>query len=169
MDDELLRLLETGTITELETYFEKVYLTFRNLNPGKELDFLSYIEESITWITGSGKTKSREKFIYDWTEEKRTELKAEVKASQTQVEKIKWNGTPEIFGFLFLELIRKGYIDVPLHHGKPNFTGFSRLCWEHFEIKTTPGNLERALNEENNRLTDWKRDQFKIPQLSEID
>ena len=146
------------------------------------LDFLYFVQEHLDinakheLIDENGQVsiittpiaESRKTLIREWIAEKRKVLKDAPNVTQDTKEKIKWNGSPEILGFLFLELVRKGYIDPPLFHGKPNFTGLSRLVWQSFELDSTPGNLDRALNESNNQLTDYKRDRLKLPPLSEI-
>jgi hypothetical protein len=167
--DELVRLLEIGAPTDIKTYLDKEYLTFRNQNPGKEIDFLWYIEESIKTIWGSMNGQNRKKFVYEWMEEKRKELKAEVKETGAQVKKIKWNGSPSVFGYLFLELVKKGFIDPPPYNGEPNFAELSRLCFQYFDIDTTPENLKKVLNENSNQLSETKRAKFTIPHLSDLD
>ncbi len=180
--DYTLRLI-LAIPTRLYEFLEYHYSKYIIKNPGQELDFLHFIEQStdhVSNITATKKDepggiikigdadKNRIKLITNWVEDKREKLTAGVTEPGNPVEKIKWNGSSEILGFLFLELVRKGYIDPPLFHGKPNFTGLSRLCGQYFEVGTTPGNLERVFNEENNALTTWKRERFTIPPLSEI-
>jgi hypothetical protein len=67
-----------------------------------------------------------------------------------------------------LELIKKGYIEPALHNGESNFSGFARLCGEYFEIETTPSNLQRVLQEGKNRLSQIKREKFRIPELNDL-
>jgi len=178
LESEYLRLIEgvlnldfsnifvNGKPTEIKMYLDYHYNKYLEKHSGEGIDFLYFVSDWILQPDPDIEIRAtNEKFINEWIEEKHY---PEVKGPGTQTEKIKWNGSPEILGFLFLELVRKGYIDPPLFHGKPNFTGLSRLCGQYFEVNTTPGNLERVFNEENNTLTSWKREQFTIPLLSEI-
>lgn len=90
-------------------------------------------------------------------------------------DKIKWKGTPSQFGYLFLQLVEKGYIEPPLYNGDPNFTGLSRLCFQFFDIETTPGNLTKEMTpgtpkkgNDKNTLSQTKRAKFTIPNLSDL-
>jgi hypothetical protein len=85
-----------------------------------------------------------------------------------KLKKIKWNGTPSQFGYLFTELIKQGFIEPPLYNGEMNISGFSRLCWECFDINTTPQNLEKECNPNKNDLSETKRAKFTIPNLSDL-
>jgi len=82
--------------------------------------------------------------------------------------KIKWNGTPSQFGYLFTELIKQGFIEPPLYNGEMNIKGFARLCWECFNINTTPQNLEKECNPNKNDLSETKRAKFTIPNISDL-
>jgi len=92
--------------------------------------------------------------------------KPEPNIGGAKTEKIKWLGTPSLFGYLFLELVKHGFIEPPLYNGDPNYTGFARLCFQYFDIDTTPGNLIKEMNPEKNTLSDTKR--LKFPDLSEL-
>jgi len=162
------RLIEIGSPTEIKTYLDKEYLTFRNQNPGKELDFLWYIEESIKtiWVINLH-AHSRKKIIFDWNEEKRKELKAEVEEPGAQVEKIKWKGSPAIFTFLFRELVEKGYIEPPIFGAEWTYSGLAKLCLEHFDIDVDPEYFARAMRNPD-ALVNTKREKFTIPDLSDL-
>ena len=184
IEDQYQSMLQYTTPSHVYGYLDFHYDKFINLATREHqgLDFLFFIMENLNisdkhkTIDKAGKiknsenpiTESRKTLILEWVAEKRKELKEAPNVTLETRDKIKWNGSPEILGFLFLELVRKGYIDPPLYHGKPNFTGFSKLVWQSFDINSTPGNLERALNESNNQLSDYKRDRLKLPLLSEI-
>jgi len=91
-------------------------------------------------------------------------------------EKIKWKGKPSQFAFLFLELVKHGFIEPPFHRGESNnYTGLSRLCYQYFDIDTTPENLTKELKPDNektgtrkNTLSDTNRAKFTIPNLSDL-
>jgi len=112
--------------------------------------------------------------VSHWIKEKRQKLN-EPKTKQKN-KKIKWNGTPALFGYLFIELVNKGFIEMPLHNGEHNYTEFAKRCFDTFEIKgtnkplTTIGNLTKELNpkQDKNSLSDTKRAKFTIPELSDL-
>lgn len=89
-------------------------------------------------------------------------------AEVLKMKKIKWTGTPSQFGYLFTELIRQGFIEPPLYNGEMNIKGFARLCWECFDINTTPQNLEKECNPNKNDLSETKRAKFTIPNISDL-
>lgn len=88
--------------------------------------------------------------------------------------KIKWKGSTALFGYLFLELIKYGYIEPPLRNGETNYSAFARLCYQYFEVSnkrgelTTLENLEKELNPNKCSLSDTKRAKFTIPDLSDL-
>ncbi len=75
-----------------------------------------------------------------------------------QPKKIKWNGSPALFGYLFSEFGANDFIQVPVHNGEMNVSQYARDLWEHFEIDTTLGNLTKELG--NSSLSDTKRAKF---------
>ncbi len=139
--------------------------------------FLMFVEELLQTIELQEKRKSN---IQQWIETKRKEMNPnptdQVTGKPIQAgEKIKWKGTPSQFGYLFLELVKHGFIDPPLYNGETNHTGLARLCYEYFDIDTTPGNLTKELKPDNkitgerkNTLSDTKRAKFTIPYLSDL-
>jgi hypothetical protein len=176
---DFLKWLIIGQPSDITGFLNFHYDKFKEHRPGREFDFLFHIDENTEGEKGlifkkldtseeQYLSESKRKLIKDWIATQKKKLEEEQKNTQGANNKIKWNGSPEILGFLFLELVHKGYIDPPLYHGKPNFTGLSRLVGQTFALDSTPGNLERAFNESNNQLTDYKRDRFEIPPLSEI-
>lgn len=84
--------------------------------------------------------------------------------------KVKWNCKPELFGWLFMELVNKGFIEAPLRSGETNYAALARFCNEHFELKstTTLGNMERVLNPDKNQLAYEKKQKFTIPYLNDL-
>jgi len=92
----------------------------------------------------------------------------EPSSEQGANEKIKWLGTPAQFGYIMTELIGKGFVEPPLYNGEPNFSGLTRLCFQAFNIDTTPGNLKNEMNPKRNTLSDTKRQKFTIPNISDL-
>lgn len=99
----------------------------------------------------------------------KTEDDPDTKKPDQKLKKITWKGTPSQFGYIILELVKHGFIDPPPYNTGPNFTGLARLCFHYFDIKTTEDNLIKELNPYNNTLSDGKRAQFQIPDLSDLD
>ncbi|MCX6234985.1 MAG: hypothetical protein NT175_09745 [Bacteroidetes bacterium] len=86
----------------------------------------------------------------------------------TKYEKIIWKGTPSVFGYLFHELIAKGFIEPPLHNGEINYTKCARLCLKYFDIKTTEGTLINMINPEKCNLSETKKAKFTIPEINDL-
>ncbi len=84
------------------------------------------------------------------------------------INKIKWLGSPSIFGFLMTELVKRGYIEPPLRNGESNYAGFAKLCYQYFDIDTTQENLIKEMNPGKCTLSDTKREKFTIPELSDL-
>ena len=82
--------------------------------------------------------------------------------------KIKWNGSPSLFGYLFFELADKGHFNFPLHNGEINPTGLAKQLYEMFEIGTTKENLIKEFNPNKNSLSLTKRQKFQIPELADL-
>jgi len=82
--------------------------------------------------------------------------------------KIKWLGEKNQFGYLFLELTKKGFIEPPISNGEPNFTALARLCYEYFEFDGKFSSLEKELRESSCSLSETKRAKFTIPELSDL-
>jgi hypothetical protein len=136
-------------------------------------------EEIITLVSDDGKhtsyiTKLRDQSkvlkrdrVHEWIEEKRKELKAEVKGTGTRVEKIKWKESPAVFTFLFRKLVEKGYIEPPKYGTEWSYSGFAKLCLEHFDIDVDLEYFTRAMRNPD-ALTNTKKGKFTIPDTSEI-
>jgi len=163
-------------------FLEYHYSQYLLKNPGKQINFIYFVEERLNKTFGfTYKNPEGDKFVTDeetipllrqnlireWIEKKKNEIQvSEIPVKQG--EKITWNGTPSQFGYLFLELVKNGFIEPPLYNGETNYTGFARLCFQYFDIDTTPGNLENQLNPNKNQLSDTKRAKFTIPDLSDL-
>jgi len=82
-------------------------------------------------------------------------------------QKIKIKGSLQSIGFLFSELIEKGYIEAPKRNGKDNTSAISRMILDHFEFidkeeQPKPEDIRKTLFTEN-KFSIEKRNQFKIP------
>ena len=130
----------------------------------------AFLEKEVSLFTGfiKGSNSDHDKLqMTRYIEDCQNEIEPNGKPIQAG-EKIKWNGTPSQFGYLFLELVAKGFINPPLYNGESNYKGLSRQCYQYFEIKTTSGNIEKELNPDKNTLSDSKRAKFTIPDLSDM-
>jgi hypothetical protein len=127
--------------------------------------FLIFIKEMLPYYPEI--SDSRKHTILEWVNEKLADLKNSMKPVPTN-DKIRWKGTPSQFGFLINRLVCHGFIDPPIYNGETNFTGLARLCYDHFEIETTLGNLTKEVNPEKNTLSDTKRAKFTIPDLIDL-
>ncbi|GEM_PF-6630457 len=87
-----------------------------------------------------------------------------------ETDKIAINGNVQLWGFLFNELINKGYITAPKHNGKVSYAKFARQLLQHFEFSSQPNEkqpsenyLTKALKE--NKYSNNKQEVFKIPNI----
>ncbi|MET3530633.1 hypothetical protein DRF59_12555 [Chryseobacterium flavum] len=83
-------------------------------------------------------------------------------------QKIKIKGSLQSIGYLFSELIEKGFIEAPKRNGKDNTSAISRMILDHFEFidkeeQPKPEDIRKTLFTEN-KLSADKQNQFKIPQ-----
>ncbi|MDH6254383.1 hypothetical protein M2347_004110 [Chryseobacterium sp. H1D6B] len=83
-------------------------------------------------------------------------------------QKIKIKGSLQSIGYLFSELIEKGFIEAPKRNGKDNTSAISRMILDHFEFidkeeQPKPEDIRKTLFAEN-KLSIEKQNQFKIPQ-----
>ena len=156
-------------IVDPEFYKHEKFMEFyREHGSPKIIDkkpFLIFIKEMLPSYPEI--PEARKQTILEWVNEKMADLKNMVKPVLTN-EKIKWNGSPSQFGFLINSLVTKGFIEPPLYNGETNFSGLARLCYDHFDIETTIGNLTKEVNPEKNSLSDTKRSKFDIPNLSDL-
>lgn len=82
-----------------------------------------------------------------------------------ETDKIAINGNVQLWGFIFNELINKGYITAPKHNGKVSYAKFARQLLQHFEFSSQPSEnyLTKALKE--NKYSNNKQEIFKIPNI----
>lgn len=84
--------------------------------------------------------------------------------------KITINGNVQLWGFIFNELISKGFISAPKHNGKSSYAKFARQLLDNFEFTSHPTQkqpsenyLTKALKE--NKYSLDKQELFKIPHI----
>jgi hypothetical protein len=99
------------------------------------------------------------------------QCKADVKNSH--VAKIKVNGSLQALGFIFTELIEKGYIEPIRKTGKINVQGTAQFLLDHFEFtkdmeQPSLEGLRQSLFSQNKFSMD-KQNLFKIPGLNQIE
>lgn len=96
--------------------------------------------------------------------------KTQTKLSNSQ--KIKIKGSLQSIGFLFSELIDKGFIEAPKRNGKNNTSAISRMILDHFEFidreeQPKSEDIRKTLFTENKLSVD-KQTLFKIPERNII-
>lgn len=86
--------------------------------------------------------------------------------------KIQIKGSLQSIGYLFSELVDKGFIEVPKRNGNNNTSAIARSILEHFEFLDKP---EQPKQEDirqtlflKNSLSNAKQDKFKIPHFKTI-
>lgn len=182
---QFFNFINTNSINTVFEFLDFHLNRYTEGNPGKEKMFLLFVKECVLipgeiefgHDKGDGKPRmkvktvsineGRKETVKEWIETKNNEIETNRKPLQAG-EKIKWNGTPSQFGYLFLELVARGFIDTPLYNGETNFKGLARQCYQYFDITTTPGNIEKEMNPNKNTLSDIKRAKFTIPNLSDL-
>lgn len=162
MYSRFLSFEEIGSVLE---YLDYHYENYVIKNPGNENSFLYFVEES---LSDSNIIERRHVIIREWIEEKKDELKESLNVTQATRNKITWKGTPSQFGYLFLELTKQGFIELPSHAGNGSYSGLAKRCFESFDIKTTVENLKKEMNPDKNSLSQGKRVKFTIPNISEL-
>ncbi|AQX09189.1 hypothetical protein [Elizabethkingia ursingii] len=91
---------------------------------------------------------------------------------ETNSSKIKVRGSLQSLGYVFSELIEKGYIVPPRRNGNINVLATARMILEHFEF----ADREQQPNEEDirktlftdNRLSTERQSLFKIPGMEKL-
>lgn len=96
------------------------------------------------------------------------ETKNVISAVVPNENKLKWSGTPAQFGYIINELVEKGFIECPTTHSSPSISKLAKVCFEIFDLSSTPQNIEKELNPEKNTLSVIKRKYFNIPNVSEL-
>lgn len=96
------------------------------------------------------------------------EILVKERDSLSTTQKIKLKGSLQSIGFLFSQLIEKGFIEAPKRNGKDNTSAISRMILDHFEFidkeeQPKPEDIRKTLFSEN-KLSADKQNQFRIPQ-----
>lgn len=172
-EDEILKLilqfidieslefwLKTNNIAPPVKKLDPEDLTNKVLKPN--LDHVSRILMGNT-ATICGELEGR---IFDYHHLLKTNDRQEVRDSV----KITLNGNIQLWGFIFNELISKGYISAPKYNGKASYAKFARQILENFEFTSHPmqkqpteNYLTKALKENKYSLN--KQELFKIPDI----
>ena len=84
--------------------------------------------------------------------------------------KLNWLGSPSQFGYVFLELAKKGFIELPPTSGQGSYSRYAKVCWDLFDFQkaTTPENLQKEMNPTKNTLSESVRSKFEMPSQNEI-
>ena len=106
--------------------------------------------------------------IFKWLEKKRHKIVEEIADNgQSSIiqphEKLEWKGSVSQFGYLFNELVEKGFIEKPKSKGRATHAAFARSCLKLFEFRGEDSSLEKELSPQSNSLTYANREEFKIP------
>ena len=119
-----------------------------------------FVEERIK--IEDGKLIAQEQVIEKFTE------KNIIPSKLIDKNKIQIKGSLQSIGYLFSELIEKGFIVAPKRTGKNNTSAISRIILAHFEFidkeeQPKPEDIRKTLFTENKLSTD-KQSLFKIPE-----
>ncbi|MEY8761734.1 hypothetical protein [Chryseobacterium tongliaoense] len=176
--------------TEYSFYAEDLYRT--HLKIREQNDVLSTIERGIIlnnvefreYSDGNGFFHNKKKIGYKvflkfkklWKLQNQKSINQEIIVENTNIspiyQKIKIKGSLQSIGYLFSELIDKGFIEAPKRNGKNNTSAISRMILEHFEFvdKEEQPNAEdvRKTLFTDNKLSLDKQDLFKIPNQKTI-
>ena len=168
----------SGGVKEAKLHLEKNKDLFENPNiipivipkdnPKEEGDMYGY--ESYEELHGAIINLSKQ------VEE--AQKKMQIPDEHKVIEKMKWLGNVEQFGFVFGELAAKGYIELPTKDGEGAISKLADLCSKYFEInaakgrnagkQTTKENLERALNPESNQLSVKGKANLTLPPIKDL-
>jgi len=140
---------------------------------GDGYPFLAFMKEVLDDLTEL--SDKRKYTILEWLDRKKEEknhaVPVELQTNADLSRKIQWKGTAALFGYLFMELIKKGYIEPELHNGEMSYAGTAKLFFNHFNVNnTTIDNLIKEINpaHDKNTLSPTKRAKFTIPNLSDL-
>lgn len=94
----------------------------------------------------------------------------EIESAGLNIEKLTFLGTPPQFGYIFTELARTGFVELPSTHGEGSYSKYAKTCWEMFNFKsnTTIKNLEKEMNPKKNTLSPTMRARFVFPDSKEL-
>ncbi|WP_345987732.1 hypothetical protein AAEU33_11995 [Chryseobacterium sp. Chry.R1] len=165
-EDCNVRTRKNSAIIDDEKHkYLKGFFTFNNYTNKLDFDSKKFINFKFT-------TKK----ILEFLDKKTQLITSKIKFEKVLVEdndifstlqKIKIKGSLQSIGYLFSELIEKGFIEAPKRNGKDNTSAISRMILDHFEFidkeeQPKPEDIRKTLFTENRLSTD-KQNQFKIP------
>ncbi len=145
---------------------------------GDGYPFLAFLKEVLDDLTEL--SEKRKLTIIEWIERKKDQKNfgtlLELQPNAPVSKKIEWKGSPSLFGWLFTELIDKGYIEFEKHGTERSYQGTAKLFFNHFNVYnkkgelTTIQNLEKEFNPDpaKQTLSPYKREKFTIPNLSDL-
>ncbi|MFP3599422.1 hypothetical protein [Chryseobacterium sp. SIMBA_029] len=114
------------------------------------------------------KVKSQAKFQLDKNGENEMQLQ-----SLSYVPKIKINGSLQAWGYIFTELMDKGYIEPQRKNGKLNVQGTAKMILDHFEFTKEefqpPLESVRQALFTQNKFSNDKQNLFKIPSFKQLE
>lgn len=115
--------------------------------------------------------KTHIKSYLKWLKEKVEELSNEKNIIETPPKEnlLKWNTSPNHFGYLINELINKGYIEnLPMSNGETNYSEIARLFSSIIDFDTTDQYLIKSFNPNNEKISETVKRKFTIPDLIDI-
>lgn len=136
---------------------------------GNGFIFLLILEEVIKDYSFLDET--REQSILEWISIQKKEYIHSNPQSRQRLpaqNQVTWHGTPSQLGYLFNELVNKGFIEPPLYNGEFNYTGLAKFCYSNFKVNTTQENLIKEMNPSKNTLSETKRSKFTIPDITDL-
>ncbi|MCQ9638111.1 hypothetical protein MP478_01820 [Chryseobacterium sp. WG14] len=144
-------------------YFDSdnIDMHFKHMNKIFDRDREKLLRRHTTGYKGDGLEKKI-------TSEIESQLSKSTNVEKITVpQKIKIKGSLQSVGYLFSELIEKGFIEAPKRNGKDNTSAISRMILDHFEFidkeeQPKPEDIRKTLFTEN-KLSIEKQNQFKIP------
>lgn len=94
----------------------------------------------------------------------------ELKQENETRERIRWTGKKTHIGYIFSVLEQEGYIDTPkLKNGEVNYTAFSKLIKDVFDVEVKKDTLRKYLNPSDEKFVENKKtfdkEQFHIPNV----
>ncbi|MCF8369436.1 MAG: hypothetical protein K9G76_10375 [Bacteroidales bacterium] len=182
IDNELPREERIKGLQECKTFYKAIYKDLENYKASdktshedyKTIDEISNtlfkINALIASLQKESKIEKNEKEI-----ESLSHLIDNLKKSmdnrvhkRNDENKIKWLGKPAHLGYIFSELAKNGFIELPVTNGEISYSKLGRILFNVFDIDTTSGNLEKEVNENKNTLSNSNKAKFTIPELSQI-
>jgi hypothetical protein len=105
-----------------------------------------------------------------WLKGHIAELNQSLTASNTPngLEKIKWLGKTSQIAYLFSELAKKGFIDLPTTRGDGSYSKLGVLIMQYFDVDTTIDNMKKEVNPAKNSLSETSRNKFVIPDIKDL-